>query len=234
MPTRGELIASRLDVDAIAAELAVDSLGYLSLEGMVGCLEEAGPLLHGLLLRRVSFAARRRRKGARLGRGAGSLLTESPYHRLPKAELHVHLDGSLRPETMLDLARERGVDLPRVGATAPRRPHARHGRQGPRGVPGALLAHPFCHAGRRGPRSHRVRARARPRGRARSLPRGALLAGAQHPSRPDLTRGVGSHDQGVAAGSCRDRHRSRRHSLRASQPPPFHLDRDGRAGRRVP
>ena len=31
---------------------------------------------------------------------------------LPKAELHVHLDGSLRPSTMVDLAREQGVPLP--------------------------------------------------------------------------------------------------------------------------
>lgn len=32
--------------------------------------------------------------------------------QLPKAELHVHLDGSLRPATMLELARERGLSLP--------------------------------------------------------------------------------------------------------------------------
>jgi len=32
--------------------------------------------------------------------------------RLPKAELHCHLDGSLRPQTMLDLAHEEGLSMP--------------------------------------------------------------------------------------------------------------------------
>lgn len=32
------------------------------------------------------------------------------FARMPKAELHVHLDGSLRPQTALELARERGLD----------------------------------------------------------------------------------------------------------------------------
>jgi amidophosphoribosyltransferase len=43
MPSREELIGARLSVEEIADELEVDSLGYLSLEGMTSAVEESGP-----------------------------------------------------------------------------------------------------------------------------------------------------------------------------------------------
>lgn len=39
------------------------------------------------------------------------MLTESQLRALPKVELHRHLDGSVRPETMLAIARRHGIDL---------------------------------------------------------------------------------------------------------------------------
>jgi len=38
------------------------------------------------------------------------------FERLPKADLHVHLDGSLRISTILELASEQGVELPATTA----------------------------------------------------------------------------------------------------------------------
>src|SRR5690349_12907092 len=45
-------------------------------------------------------------------RRAEGTLTKASLRSWPKVELHVHLDGSLRPETMLELAREQHIHLP--------------------------------------------------------------------------------------------------------------------------
>jgi amidophosphoribosyltransferase len=43
MPTKKELIASNMEIDQIRAYLGVDSLGYLSQEGMLDCVSASGP-----------------------------------------------------------------------------------------------------------------------------------------------------------------------------------------------
>ena len=49
------------------------------------------------------------------------MLTRELIARLPKAELHTHLDSSLRPETMIELARDVGFELPSRDPAALRR-----------------------------------------------------------------------------------------------------------------
>ena len=49
------------------------------------------------------------------------MLTRELIGRLPKAELHTHLDSSLRPETMMELARDVGFELPARDPAALRR-----------------------------------------------------------------------------------------------------------------
>lgn len=44
--------------------------------------------------------------------GTPTKLTKDVFRKLPKAELHYHLDGSLTVETILELAKEQSVNLP--------------------------------------------------------------------------------------------------------------------------
>jgi adenosine deaminase len=88
-------------LDRGLSHLLATAAAYVT-DGVGRIVDGADPVGEGGAVFRVVVAA---------GRGAPILSKES-LRRWPKAELHVHLDGSLRATTMLDLAHEQGVRLP--------------------------------------------------------------------------------------------------------------------------
>jgi adenosine deaminase len=57
-------------------------------------------------------------------RTAATAVPEAFLRALPKAELHIHIEGSLEPGQMFDLARRNGIDLPHPSVEALRAAYA--------------------------------------------------------------------------------------------------------------
>ena len=87
--------------DRALADLLADGAAYVT--DAAGRTVDAGdPVGEAGAVFRVVVTARR----------GPARLSKDALRRWPKAELHVHLDGCLRPATMLELARQQGVRLP--------------------------------------------------------------------------------------------------------------------------
>jgi len=87
--------------DRALADLLAGDAAYVT-DGVGRRLDPADPVGEAGAVFRVVVTARR----------GPPQLSRDALRRWPKAELHVHLDGCLRPATMLQLARKSGVRLP--------------------------------------------------------------------------------------------------------------------------
>lgn len=88
-------------LDHELAELVGSGAAYVT-DGVGRPVDGADPVGEGGAIFRVVVSARER----------PPRLSKELLRRWPKAELHVHLDGCLRPETMLELGRDQGIRLP--------------------------------------------------------------------------------------------------------------------------
>ena len=88
-------------LDRSLADLLSGDGAYVT-DGVGRAIDAADPVGEAGAVLRVVVTARR----------GPPRLSKETLRAWPKAELHVHLDGCLRPTTMLELAREQGVRLP--------------------------------------------------------------------------------------------------------------------------
>src|SRR5438034_3379528 len=88
-------------LDHALAELVGRGAAYVT-DGVGRPVDAGDPVGEGGAVFRVVVSARQGKPR----------LTKDALRRWPKAELHVHLDGALRPATMLELARQQGIRLP--------------------------------------------------------------------------------------------------------------------------
>jgi hypothetical protein len=109
------------------------------------------------------------------------MLDNATILRAPKVLLHDHLDGGLRPTTVIDLAREAGLHGA-ANAGSCRAPGLVHPRRGPQvagALPRRLCAHGRAHAAARRDRARRARSASQDLAAdGARLRRGALCAGA--------------------------------------------------------
>ena len=99
---RGARVRDAVEVlDHRLAELVGRGAAYVT-DGVGRPVDAGDPVGEGGAIFRVVVSAR---QGA-------PRLSKDALRRWPKAELHVHLDGCLRPATMLELAHTQGIRLP--------------------------------------------------------------------------------------------------------------------------